>query len=901
MHSIRRMQSLLRWDAAAHDLQYDPPEIITVGQLPEQLYRPNLPAALEFEQTLAWARILRSMHPEDLEPLIPTIPAPEPVGPWLELAGTLRRLHEELSANRLTFSDVIEVAETDSEKRRWKLLNRLFEDYLGGLADAGLADPHWSRRLAIHQDRCSTEKTIVLIGTSDLSESVVGMLRSLDSDLISLVAAPSSQHDRFDEFGCVDTDGWINHQLPIRDEHLIGAGDIADQATSIAECLAEFGDAYSADQVTVGVTDESHVGPIELELQGCGVSTYRHLGWTIPQTAIGRLLNLTATYLQRRTWQSLAALVRHADVYEFVSRGLAEANPELQDADWLSNLDQLLANHFPIRVAELLPAKALDQCGTAKLVSDLIESWLSVFSGPDQTIAKWSVAIDQWLQALYADRCDQSDPAQQDRTTMALETVRRVIGRFYDLNDRLDLSISGGAAVEMMLGRLSDVRVVGSAKADDVEILGWLDLALDDAPAMAVIGLNHPFVPGSVTSDPFLPGSLRTRLRMSDNDRRYARDVYAMQLLLSTRTAIRFVVGRRGADQSPTPPSRLLAATPPSDAARRVRNLLGGRRDPIIVHHRWDDGPDRGLLPIPEFVSAEGSDAVKTMSVTAFRDYLACPYRFYLRHVLKLKPLDDSQGELAANQFGDLVHGSLERFGESADKNESDRSRIEAALLQYLHEYASEFYGDAASTAVTLQVAQAERRLKAVARQQAARIAAGWTIYASEASVNERDGAGVKIDGKQMGLRGRFDRIDFHQPSGRWAILDYKTHGHKPEKKHLQKTDDGSKWIDLQLPLYRMMIPFLGIDADPIDVQLGYFNVSEKDEETKINIAEFPEPLMRQAEELIHDCIRRIWAGDFQPTNDRVQFDDYGMILQTGVASRLLDQAEMMMGEEAEA
>ena len=98
-----------------------------------------------------------------------------------------------------------------------------------------------------------------------------------------------------------------------------------------------------------------------------------------------------------------------------------------------------------------------------------------------------------------------------------------------------------------------------------------------------------------------------------------------------------------------------------------------------------------------------------------------------------------------------------------------------------------------------------------------------------------------------------------------------------------------------------MMIPYLDIDANPAEVELGYFNVSEKDEETRINIARFTEPQMQQAEELVRDCVRRIWAGDFEPTGDRVPFDDYGMILQTGVASRLLDQADLWLGEEVEA
>jgi ATP-dependent helicase/DNAse subunit B len=343
-----------------------------------------------------------------------------------------------------------------------------------------------------------------------------------------------------------------------------------------------------------------------------------------------------------------------------------------------------------------------------------------------------------------------------------------------------------------------------------------------------------------------------------------------------------------------------LAATPTRDAARRVRRLLGGQRDRVVVRHRWDQDSAQVCVPIPQLSSSTAGDGIQVMSVTAFRDYLACPYRFYLRHVLKLKPLDDATSELAANQFGDLVHGSLERFGESEDRNESRLAKIEAMLIEHLHSYAAQRYGDAVSTAVTLQIAQAERRLKAVAGIQAQRIAEGWTIYASEAAVDERGGAGIDVDGRRMGLRGRFDRIDHHAATGQWAILDYKTHGHRPEKKHLKKTDDGYRWIDLQLPLYRMMIPFLGIDADPRDVQLGYFNISEKADQTRINVAEFTAQQTQQAEQLVRDCIRRIWSGDFEPTEDPVLFDDYGMILQTGVASRLLDQAESMLGEGAE-
>src|SRR5690606_33003366 len=135
--------------------------------------------------------------------------------------------------------------------------------------------------------------------------------------------------------------------------------------------------------------------------------------------------------------------------------------------------------------------------------------------------------------------------------------------------------------------------------------------------------------------------------------------------------------------------------------------------------------------------------------------------------------------------FGDLVHGALERFGESDQKDEPDPDKIAEALILQLHRYAAQRFGDNTASTVQLQVRQAERRLKTVALRQAERIAQGWRIEKVEASVDELDydretkqpkrPTGIMIDGQFTGLRGRFDRIDYHPETGRWAILDYKT------------------------------------------------------------------------------------------------------------------------------
>ena len=903
-----RLATMLRQHAQSRSRKYASPRIITAGQLPEMLYDPTSPLAGEFEQTLAWANVLRAMNAADLQPLIPTVPLPEPLSPWLDLAGTLRRLHSELAASNLSFGDVVDIAESEAEQRRWRLLDRILGRYLQTLNQAGLADAHVQRRLAVAEDRCRSVKRLVMIGTSDLTDSLTTMLRSLNEEMISIVAAPPSHADHFDEFGSVITDRWLEHVLPIADQQILPARDVADQAATVAETLAEFQSKYSADQITIGVTDDSQVGPIEMELRGCGITTFRSMGWTISQTAIGRLLNLATTHLQRGTWQSLAALVRHADVARCINKALSIDDSSV----WLTQLDQMLANHYPIRVDKPLPSEAIAKYPLAIAVQQWAQTWLEGFTRDqaEAPIADWANRIRLWLARTYeldletfelseqnATENDDVDAASQSRTENALAASLRLLQWFGNLSADLDLPSAGAAAMEMLAGRLNDGRVVDAHAVDEVVMHGWLDLALDDKPAMTVVGLNHPFVPGATTNDPFLPGNLRTQLRMTDNDRRYARDVYAMQSILSTRPDVRFVVGKSGADGSPTPPSRLLAAATPIDISRRLVRVLEDKRPRHSVTHRWDNGIAESNLPIPSFDLSGTDDVVKSLSVTAFRDYLACPYRFYLRHVLNLRPLDDMAGELAANQFGDLIHNTLDRFGSCDDKHETSVQRIYDKMVDHLHAYAEEHYGIDASTAVAIQTAQAERRLKIVAERQAERIADGWTIHVCEASVGPEENAGIEVDGKRMPIKGRFDRIDHHPQTGRWAILDYKTHGHKPEKKHLKKVDEQETWIDLQLPLYRMMVPFLGITVPPVEVELGYFNISGKDEETKINIAKFSEGLMDDAVTIIHDCVRGIRAKRFQPTGQIVEFDDYAMILQTGVASRMMADGDLDASE----
>ena len=920
----RRLVELLRQRARQRETQIKLPRVVTVGDLPEYLYRPAGTVAVELERVLAWTRSLSSAGDRELAALVPTLPARDATASWMELAGTLLRLHETLASDGITFAEVAAEVDTGDERRRWEVLDRLYAGYLVELAKAGRVDPHLERRRAVADGRCASPLDVLLVATADLSRPITDLLDEVSSRVTALIAAPASESGRFDRYGSVVAARWSHCQLPLDDAQLVSAGDAPSQAEAAVAQLAEFGQRLSVDEVTVGVTDESLVSLMETELELCGVPSHREAGWPLGQTAPGRLLTLIAGMLTRGNWSTLAALVRHAHVYDWMDQQIATgrrstavacgppgsvnaAADELADPPWIIQLDQLLGSHFPIRLDDPLPAVAQQAYPAAEQLIQHVRRLLAPLSLPRQSLGQWCAAVAQVLRTIYGDDGDTVDDA---RTRTAVAAALRWLQRFQTLHESLDVELPAAAAMETLIGRLSEMRVVLPARSDAVEILGWLDLALDDAPAMVVVGMNHPFVPESVTADPFLPGTLRTRLKVADNERRYARDAYLLHLVLSTRSDTRLIVGRRAVDGSPTPPSRLLAAAPPADVARRVLRLLD--QPPMVapVVHRWSGAAEAAPLPIPPLPNlAAAADKprrgaeratgamspVQTLSVTAFRDFLECPYRFYLRHVLKLRPIDDAARELAANQFGDLVHAAVERFGQSPQRDADDARQIYNSLAEHLQAYAADHFGRHPAAAVRLQIAQAERRLRVVADRQAARRQAGWRIWAVEAAVNEQQGAAIEVDGRRMGIRGRLDRIDRHESSGQWAILDYKTHGHRPEKKHLDPAT--GQWIDLQLPLYRRMIAFLGIDAAPQDVGLGYFNVSEKEDETGVHLAEFSESQFDQANRLIEDCIRRIWSGCFEISPQPVQFDDYAMICQTGIAQQLLDEAEAELQE----
>ena len=278
------------------------------------------------------------------------------------------------------------------------------------------------------------------------------------------------------------------------------------------------------------------------------------------------------------------------------------------------------------------------------------------------------------------------------------------------------------------------------------------------------------------------------------------------------------------------------------------------------------------------------------MSVTSFRTYLACPYRFYLRHVLGLGREDDRAIELDAAAFGNLIHEVLCRFGRSDVSQSTDVGEIRGFLRVALRECIEQWYGRDLLPAVNVQSMQAQVRLDAFADWQADWARAGWRIRYTEVP---EPGTVTRIsspDGRSMMLHGRLDRLDQHQETGEWFVFDYKTStaARGPSATHRRS----GQWVDLQLPLYRHLAASLDITGRP---RLGYINLPSDTSKVGHWEAEWSEKELAEADKLAADVVAKVLDAEFwPPAYPPPPFsDDYAAICQDDVFERHLETGEV--------
>ncbi|MDR0871438.1 MAG: PD-(D/E)XK nuclease family protein [Planctomycetaceae bacterium] len=854
-----------------------PPEVITFGQLPEQFYTRRKEFADDLTQAFVWVKALEECF-ADSGNFLPKMP--EDLEKRLRLGQAFAELHKELTAEDLDFNAVAvhcEKYNIGSEVPRWKFLAGVQKRYHRLMDDSlNLWDRNSAILFAVNRQEEKEYSEFVrgfrqngqrffLAGVADMNKVQKDIVSKFEEFITPLIFAPEEYKHKFDNFGGLIPKEWVDEPVKIDDAQIAVAEDFCGQADEVLRKIAAQQGQYSADEIAAGLPDEKLLPVIEQRFERAGLTTEYVKGLPIQRTSVYRLVELLPELAveplaaQQVPYRAFAEFLRH---------------PDVQSSAVLTQLDNYYTVHLPRNVNGTWAEDVLNDKSQTETQEQLDAAWRSIqelfFAAASNTVNN-AERLNIILNQFYG--------GEQSRfTNEALKHIRKAMNTVADIPKQVLPDVPFRNFVRLILRELGGTFIPPFDKPEAIELVGWLDLPMNDASVAVITGMNDGTVPSYVNEDIFLPDELRQHLNITDNRKRIARDVYNLSLILNSRQKenVLLIAGRRTEDGSAQLPSRLFFAADDVTVCERVKRFFGEQPKRESVRFANEEIKERQFgftVPAAENIGSE----ITKLSVSDFKNYKICPYRFYLKRLKYLQHLNDTDAEMGANTFGSLIHKVLELFGKSGYRNADDAAVIERFVLNEFRTLAEQQYGSAPA-AVQLQFGMAEQRLKAFAVKQAERRNEGWTIVDTEIHFGEKDGIKILDGTLPIYLTGRIDRIDRHK-NGEYAVLDYKTGDSKaaPEEVHRKGRKGAKEWVDFQLPLYDFLVRHCGRESvipANAEIQLGYFVLPKDDTGGIITVKWSPDEIKAAAEEC-RDIAQKIRRNEFPLAEDPPKYDDF--------------------------
>ena len=815
-HAGRRLRESLAIRAAGSDAAVLPPLTATPDFLvaPERLPGRTAATASRGEALLFWIRELLELPLDRFRGLFPVDPVERNFYWALKTAADLMAVRDLTGEAGLTFREAAGIlAPLGMEPERWNDLARLEKRVFAELAKAGLADREVTRRRAAAEGALPPEvRKIAVIATPDPSPLAVTALGQLSRRYPVEIAvfAPESLAGGFDRWGRPLTAFWNERLIDIPEpkSRIHPCATASQQATTAAALVAAHH--RPAATAAIGLPDPELSVPLAEALARHGLRPFDPAGKPVGGHGLFYLLRLWLQLLTTRAWQAAADLARCPDFAEALCHAAGgTGDSRLSQSRLLSKLDRLQGDALPDTLDD---GMGLCRDPRVRAALDWIARWLRTFES-----APFGESLTGFLSAVFSGRQFRNRDAD-DAVFIALADQ---INQHLDaLSPELTAPLRPADQLALLLHLMENQAVYPDRTPEDIDLQGWLELLWEDAPHLVITGMNDGLVPEAIIGHAWLPDSARQALGIRHNDSRMARDAFLLSAALASRQAsggrVDLIFGRTAQSGDPRRPSRLLFQCADEELPGRTLQFFEtppAESVPAPWELAWKLQPSAILDDDPVF---------SKISVTAFRSYLECPFRFYLRYGLRMNDEDYRKSEMDARDFGIAIHDVLEKFFlESALAESEDENQIREWFWKRLDAALHARYGPRLSVPVMIQRESARQRLGWWAAGEAEERRNGWRIVAAEQKISTEEDP-WQISG--MEVRGTIDRIERHPEHG-IRLLDFKTMSpiqngkrKKVSEYHLarlKRTEspeqfptwalcggDSGRWIDLQLPLY---------------------------------------------------------------------------------------------------
>lgn len=841
------------------------PTVTTPGAL---LHLDDPTIAPRWLEKIAWIEVIESLSHTDWNSysgLFPTPPNPEMQSPdWAHsLAAEIVSLRTTLEESLHNLFSASKFLRETPEQERWENLAEL-----ENLMEKKLhAWGYQSRSSALRSGfRLPTEfKKIILAGVTEIPACIAEALRSFTGDLTVLIAAPDSEKEHFSDLG-LPSDSWTERFLPDSAIASICA-DPASQAEAAYKTIANL--AADSPHIALGSADDETGTALAHLLSKKGWPAF-HPASRAPLPSLQRWLQSWKNWLNQPNSRHLAALLTLPESNQLIPADRAQI---------LLELNLYRDNHPTIE-----PEDILEQLAKHSSLSSLRSSIQTLLSSRDAFLKNpFPSALQQHIASLKID---------SESSISTLNSIQT----FLEAATPLFSNLKRGNLFWLQI-LLTELSAPALQPPSDrvIDIQGWLELLFEPGQHLIICGMNETFVPARPGGEPWLSENIRAKLGITSTSNRHARDSFLLHAMIRMREAAgstHLFCGKNGGNRQTLLPSRLLLQVPKDKLAATVKNLFREIHPPE-ANLAWE----RDIIwQTPQ------AEPPQKLYVTSLTDYLACPFRFYLKHILRATQPDPDRREMNHRDFGSIAHNVLENWGQDPEARKLNQAKkLHDYFTGELQRLAEIQFGHKPPVAVRIQLLAIQQRLQWFAEIQAHNARDGWDILHVERK--------IALNSNGFTISGKVDRVDQHHETGELRVIDYKTgkvantEGEHRKKitastnipQHISEGTppihsvfDGKKnadylWKNLQLPLYALAEKTDPNSQVPIPcyIQLG---ASQQDVKF-VPWENFSQPDLDAATACLDWITSCIAQKTFWPPSESVKHDDYALLSQNAPLS----------------
>ncbi len=783
---------------------------------------------------------------------------------WADgLAREMVKLRRSLQENGLTLAAAARKLSESVETERWAALGRLEDLVEQQLKSWGYKSR--SRALAEGVKIPAEITHIVLAGVAEMPPLVERACLAGSVKVTALIGAPENEAGAFSLIGR-PLATWAERALPWPDSAQVTA-DPRQQAVEALKILAEIKTA----------SNDLALGSADAEVGAELARAFTREGWPAFHPAEKNVSSgLSCWFKVWCVWLADPTLATMGDLLSMPETGILVNGKRAQKAKRLSEL----RNRWMVVRTEDLQRRvtaenfqndwekqsAEELCAAA----DALERWRSSFLRDD-----FSGVMLRLLEIL-------------GRTGPTTEEASLTMTEWMAAAKPMMARVERGARfwIELMLSELpTPTQLPPEGRVIDVQ--GWMELFHEPGSHLVLCGMNEGKVPARSGGEPWLSEASRERLGLIMDADRAARDAFLYQsMILARRQHGRtdVICGKSGAGGESLLPSRVLLAAERAHLPERVKTLFR-EIEPPEAGLRWE--PDWKWKP-------RKVEPPTRLNVTSLTDYLNCPFRYYLKHAVRMQRTETERGEWNARDFGNVAHEVLERWGRDVTARILDDAKtLHQWLSAELDGVVTEWFDKRPPLSIRIQTEALRQRFLWLSQIQAQQRSAGWEIVDVERKVEIPVGNALIV--------AKIDRIDRHRETGKLRVIDYKTGEVKGvEQAHRKKViastvlpahytmedpviylgeEKGKsvnyRWHNLQLPLYAAAVN----DREQTLPIPCYFTLGSTESEVAVHEwSDFETTDLAAAQACAHWIAEKIAAGIFWPPAEKVMHDDYAIL-----------------------